>query len=119
MSDHLPDITNAKAWLTDIARRLREQDAERHGGLIVAAAEGEQTLRDMAATLHDIVARANIVDRYRVELPTVPQANALARRGPTVVRIVARPFDLPPDYLLVEYEDGFTCGISPEGDVSS
>lgn len=30
------------------------------------------------------------------------------------------PFDLPPGYMLVHFpKSGFTCGISPDGDVSS
>lgn len=55
---------------------------------------------------------------------TDEQALALARlmRGRTNsnVTIVCAPFDLPPGYVLVTFLlGGFTCGIGPDGRVSS
>jgi hypothetical protein len=51
-----------------------------------------------------------------------PQNEALVRmveqRG-TPTHLNVSPFDLPAGYILVRFSDGFTCGISPEGDVSS
>jgi hypothetical protein len=56
--------------------------------------------------------------------PTDEQGAALARlmrgRADSNVAIVREPFDLPAGYMLVTFVvGGFTCGISPEGDVSS
>ncbi len=55
---------------------------------------------------------------------TDEQALALARfmRGRTEsnVNVVRRPFDLPAGYMLVTFVvGGFTCGIAPDGSVSS
>ncbi len=55
---------------------------------------------------------------------TEEQALALARlmraRSDGDVRIVREPFDLPPGYVLVTFVvGGFTCGIAPDGCVSS
>jgi hypothetical protein len=55
---------------------------------------------------------------------TDDQAIALARlmRGRTNsnVSIVREPFDLPAGYMLVTFVvGGFTCGIAPDGNVSS
>jgi hypothetical protein len=55
---------------------------------------------------------------------TDDQAIALARlmRGRTNsnVSIVREPFDLPAGYMLVTFVvGGFTCGIAPDGSVSS
>ncbi|MGO8906752.1 MAG: hypothetical protein ACLQMH_14205 [Solirubrobacteraceae bacterium] len=52
------------------------------------------------------------------------QALALARlmRGCTNsnVNIIREPFDLPAGYILVTFVvGGFTCGIAPDGSVSS
>lgn len=52
------------------------------------------------------------------------QALALARlmtnREPSNVSIAVAPFDLPAGYWLVRFErSGFTCGIAPDGSVSS
>jgi hypothetical protein len=52
------------------------------------------------------------------------QALALARlmreRTGSNVSIVREPFDLPAGYLLVTFlVGGFTCGIAPDGSVSS
>lgn len=52
------------------------------------------------------------------------QALALARllrgRESTGVHIATEPFDLPDGYWAVEFlRDGFTCGIAPDGSVSS
>jgi hypothetical protein len=55
---------------------------------------------------------------------TDEQAQALARpmrgRPGSDVHIVRGPFDLPAGYLLVTFVvGGFTCGIAPDGSVSS
>ena len=55
---------------------------------------------------------------------TDPQAWALARlmrdRVDSNVNIVREPFDLPAGYILVAFMvGGFTCGIAPDGSVSS
>jgi hypothetical protein len=55
---------------------------------------------------------------------TDEQCLALARlmrqRLNSNVSIVREPFDLPSGYVLVTFVvDGFTCGIAPEGTVSS
>ena len=55
---------------------------------------------------------------------TGEQALALAHlmrdRPNSNVSIVRAPFDLPERYLLVTFAaGGFTCGIAPNGDVSS
>ncbi len=55
---------------------------------------------------------------------TDEQALALARllrqRPGSNVNIVRKPFDLPAGYLLVSFVvGGFTCGIAPDGSVSS
>lgn len=56
--------------------------------------------------------------------PKCVQALALARllgdREATGVHIATEPFDLPDGYWQAEFlRDGFTCGIAPNGDVSS
>lgn len=131
--DGRPDLRHAQAWLKDIraslldARNVLDTIGENLPGDEGHASASLRTLQSNmerdAETLGDIIARANIVDRYRVELPTVEQANALARlaqgRSAKVASVMSRPFDLPADYLMVVYEDGFTCGIAPNGDVSS
>ena len=55
---------------------------------------------------------------------TDEQAVALARlmrqRPHSNVSIVREPFDLPAGYMLVIFVvGGFTCGIAPDGSVSS
>jgi hypothetical protein len=55
---------------------------------------------------------------------TDEQALALARlmraRANSNVTVVREPFDLPAGYLLVTFVvGGFTCGIAPDGSVSS
>ena len=55
---------------------------------------------------------------------TDDQALALARlmrqRPGSNVSIVREPFDLPDGYMLVTFAaGGFTCGIAPDGSVSS
>lgn len=55
---------------------------------------------------------------------TEQQALALARlmhgRPNSNVSIAREPFDLPAGYLLVTFVvGGFTCGIAPDGSVSS
>jgi|GEM_PF-6106272 hypothetical protein len=55
---------------------------------------------------------------------TGEQALALARlmrdRPDSNVSILRAPFDLPDGYLLVMFAvGGFTCGIAPDGRVSS
>jgi len=55
---------------------------------------------------------------------TDEQALALARlmraRSDSYVNIVREPFDLPTGYMLVTFVvGGFTCGIAPDGRVSS
>lgn len=55
---------------------------------------------------------------------TGEQALALARlmraRPNSNVSIVREPFDLPVGYMLVTFVvGGFTCGIAPDGTVSS
>jgi hypothetical protein len=55
---------------------------------------------------------------------TDPQASSLARlmraRVDSNVNIVREPFDLPAGYILVTFVvGGFTCGIAPDGTVSS
>ncbi len=55
---------------------------------------------------------------------TDEQALALARlmreRTDSNVNVVREPFDLPAGYLLVVFVvGGFTCGIAPDGRVSS
>lgn len=117
--DGRPDLRHAQAWLEEIRADLYAARTALGMNDNAAYRKLAVTLEGHAATLGDIIARANIVPRDRIELPTVEQANALARRGASVKLIAHRPFDLPADYLLVEYEDGFTCGIAPDGSVSS
>lgn len=53
---------------------------------------------------------------------SLAQGMALARRvGPDTshFNVVVGPFDLPDGYVQATFDDGFTCGISREGDVSS
>jgi hypothetical protein len=55
---------------------------------------------------------------------TDEQALSLARlmsaRTNSNVNIVREPFDLPSGYMLVTFVvGGFTCGIAPDGTVSS
>lgn len=54
---------------------------------------------------------------------TIQQFRAAARRLkiPTdhLVAIAWQPFDLPEGYVQLWFDSGFTCGISPEGEVSS
>ncbi len=55
---------------------------------------------------------------------TDEQALALARlmrgRSNSNVNIMREPFDLPAGYVLVTFvAGGFTCGIAPDGSVSS
>lgn len=109
MSD--PDIRYADRWLRDAAAELQK----------LAQEHNDSRLSDIAATVGDVAQRGRVVPRYD-ELPTKEQLNALApriREGHMVTMAAARPFDLPEGYLLVAFEDGFTCGIAPNGDVSS
>jgi hypothetical protein len=51
-----------------------------------------------------------------------PQANALLRvlrDRPDQSATVSRGFALPSGYLLVTFNEGFECGIAPDGSVSS
>lgn len=55
---------------------------------------------------------------------TPEQVEALVRTGegrPRGAALVYEPFDLPAGYALVSFpgDPGFTCGIAPNGDVSS
>jgi hypothetical protein len=40
-------------------------------------------------------------------------------RPDELVMVAWRPFDLPEGYVQLWFASGFTCGISPEGEVSS
>jgi len=65
---------------------------------------------------------AEIKNRDGGDLPTVAQFAEIRRRmgkrdpAPT---IFIEPFDLPAGYVLVRWADGFQCGISRSGQVSS
>lgn len=50
-----------------------------------------------------------------------PQAEALLHRIKTSKcgTFAYEPFDLPEGYVLVRANDGFTCGVAPDGRVSS
>ena len=55
---------------------------------------------------------------------TEPQARSLARlmdaRLDSNINIAREPLGLPPGYILVTFVvGGFTCGIAPDGSVSS
>lgn len=55
---------------------------------------------------------------------TSAQALALGRRidptkAPAMGVQVMRDFSLPEGYILCRFDDGFVCGIAPNGDVSS
>lgn len=73
----------------------------------------------------DSVALVDLVEEMLGE-PNYVQALALAARMTNTrwLSIAVGPFDLPKGYWLVDFEGGqhkggFTCGISPEGEVSS
>lgn len=57
------------------------------------------------------------------EFPTPEQMErlrVLMRGRPTQgVQLFPRPFDLPRDYLMAVFTDGFTLGIDPDGRASS
>jgi hypothetical protein len=36
-----------------------------------------------------------------------------------LTRVAWEPFDLPKGYVQLWFKSGFTCGVSPEGEVSS
>lgn len=109
-ADGNPDIRHAGTWLRAGAKQLHDLKRE----------HGDERLGDLAYTLSDIAARAAITDRYAPPLPTVAQANAIVGMGHgTVKHVLVRPFDLPADYLMLVFESGFTCGIAPDGSVSS
>lgn len=59
---------------------------------------------------------------FGIEDDEIAQAGAIAnlidQRGEPTTRI-DEPFDLPPGYVMLTFDDGFTCGIAPNGDVSS
>jgi hypothetical protein len=137
--DGQPDLRYAGDWLKQVAARLRERDevfvtvarhvaddeatdAQNLGRIGDALGELPRVDgRDDAATLLSVANRGQIIDRYS-QVPTVAQLNVVANRctnGSEVAVVWVRPFDLPPDYLLVQYTDGFVCGIAPNGDVSS
>jgi len=67
---------------------------------------------------------ADVESAFTGQPMTDEQALALARlmrgRANSNVNIIREPFDLPTGYLLVTFViGGFTCGIAPDGSVSS
>jgi hypothetical protein len=53
---------------------------------------------------------------------TVEQLRAAGARmhdRDALVRVAWEPFDLPRGYVQLWFESGFTCGIAPDGSVSS
>lgn len=124
--DHLPDLRHARNWLDEIradllaarerARLALDGDYDVTEELIEFARLAEAH----AATLGDIIARGEIVATTD-DLPSNAQLVAMRRRMRKDVSatVFIEPFDLPPGYVLVRYSDGFECGISREGDVSS
>lgn len=67
------------------------------------------------------IANGDIANLAHPEAPNETQVREIRRRlkDETTVTIWMRPFDLPPDYVLCRFSDGFECGISPQGEVSS
>jgi hypothetical protein len=111
---------------------------ETYGMLLDAAAgcvRGEREVGEEAAEYlrraHDLINLAlaqepmfGIGDDERRSnaLPTAAQFEAIRRRmgaGRPAPTIFLEPFDLPAGYVLVRFTDGFECGISREGEVSS
>ena len=127
MDDHLPDLAHAKTWLTEmrtdllsVRERARLALDEEELDMLEELLEFARRAEIHAATLEDIIARADIVPASD-ELPTNAQFIAIRRRmrKDVGVTLFLEPFDLPAGYVLARYSDGFECGISREGDVSS
>ena len=79
------------------------------------------TTRDNGYSEHQaLVALAESV-REGLADPAVVQSLALAprMRNTRQVTIAVGPFDLPSGYWLARFDDGFECGIAPDGAVSS
>lgn len=100
--------TETSEALTALAKRMIARAVARNVVDLDLLADAE-TLHGLAQDMGDT--------------PANPQANALLDRvrrnsGPTEVHV--KPFDLPDGYLLVIDQVGeFTCGIAPDGRVSS
>lgn len=113
LADGRPDVRHAPQWLTDAAAQLIKLGLEHN----------DARLHDLAATLRDVVARADILPTEKPgAFPTRAHLEALRVRlllRPQNVQLFLRPFDLPSDYVLAQFADGFTCGIAPDGAVSS
>lgn len=104
-------------------------------GALHSCSRAARELDDEPATLllraHDLIARAieyhdvpgsEKFERQATQVPTDVQLDEVRRRmgrtrpAPT---IFLEPFDLPEGYILVRFTDGFECGISRDGAVSS
>jgi hypothetical protein len=110
------DVVASRARL-DVARRAAGEQ------MTVMPALGGLFLRPRSQQARTRRRASRGVERWRPVM-TDQQALALARliRGRTNsnVNIVRAPFDLPTGYLLVTFVvGGFTCGIAPDGSVSS
>lgn len=123
--DHMPDLRYARNWLDEIRTDLlaaNEQARVAHTNAAEFAALGHfvELAEKHAATLGDIIARGEILATTD-NLPTNAQLVAMRRRMRKDVSatVFIEPFDLPSGYVLVRYSDGFECGVSREGDVSS
>jgi hypothetical protein len=85
---------------------------------IAAALEEDVDPSAVAELAHEV---ANTLEQV-LEEPTNVQALALARLlrdRPGKSANVTPNFDLPAGYWFVTFNDGFECGIAPNGDVSS
>lgn len=105
-----PNIRYANRWLEDAVKTLAE----------LAHELNDSRLMDLRATLADITQRGKIIPRYS-NVPTTEQVQAIAdglHQG-KIQSVTARPFELPDDYLLVTFDDGYTLGIAPDGRVST
>jgi hypothetical protein len=91
--------------LNELRQRVEDYDA---------TPDGDDSERVALVALAECL-RAGLDD------PAVVQALALAPRMRTTrhVTIAVGPFDLPSGYWLARFDDGFECGIAPDGAVSS
>lgn len=104
------------------ARDYTEQDEEGRRGHIYHAIHRILCLPPADDALAAVErGRAAFGVEHEDALPTPAQFEAMRRRMRKDVSatVFIEPFDLPPGYVLVRYSDGFECGISRTGDVSS
>lgn len=79
----------------------------------------EEDIADLGTALEAVETVAIELD-YTTSVQALALASLVRQRAEESVVMRTRPFDLPDGYWLVTFEpSGFTCGIAPDGSVSS